>query len=321
MGTEQIERLKALCRTWDCAFQSEAPLSEHTTFQIGGPCDLLILPRSSQALTEICSFLQSERIPYWVIGKGSNLLVSDLGYRGVILKLGEAFSSIQCDGNVLVCESGAALKDVCCAARDAGLTGLEFAYGIPGSVGGGVYMNAGAYGGELSDVVEAVEYLGADLRLHRISGEELQFSYRHSIFAEPAMKSTVITRVWMRLAAGERSQIQSQMDTLLQRRNEKQPLRYPSAGSTFKRPEGSYASLLIEQCGLKGRTVGGAQVSEQHSGFVINRGGATCSDVLELTNQVRQIVQEKTGFVLELEPILLGEFGATAREKGAEEES
>ena len=246
--------------------------------------------------------MQREGVDSWYIGNGSNLLVSDAGLNGIAILLDSSFDGeIELDGTVLLAPAGKKLSAVCAAACAAGLTGLEFAYGIPGSVGGAVYMNAGAYGGEMKDRLLWVEYLAPTGEIVRLEQEQLSLSYRHSRFMEEGMEGSCIVRAAFGLQRGEKAAIQSEMDRILNQRRQKQPLEYHSAGSTFKRPQGAFAAQLIDKCGLKGFTVGGAQVSEKHAGFVINTGKATCADVLELTRQVRECVQEKTGHLLELE--------------------
>lgn len=220
----------------------------------------------------------------------------------MILHFGSTFSNIIINGTTIKCDAGALLASVCMQACRNGLGGMENLYGIPGTVGGALYMNAGAYGSEMKNIVVSAEYIDENGEIQTISADEMELSYRHSIFSG---RDLVIVSVTMKLYVGESSEIKAAMDECMNKRSSKQPLEYPSAGSTFKRPEGSYASLLIEQCGLKGFTVGGAQVSEKHSGFVINKGGATCADVLKLCQEVKRIVMEKSGYILELEPIIL----------------
>lgn len=296
------ERLAALCQLEKIPVLWDEPMKNHTSFKIGGPAAALCAPKDRQQLRELVGFVQREGVDSWYIGNGSNLLVSDKGLNGVAILLDSGFDGeIEVDGTVLLAPAGKKLSAVCAAACAAGLTGLEFAYGIPGSVGGAVYMNAGAYGGEMKDRLLWVEYLAPTGEIVRLEQEQLSLSYRHSRFMEEGMEGSCIVRAAFRLQRGEKAAIQSEMDRILNQRRQKQPLEYPSAGSTFKRPQGAFAAQLIDKCGLKGFTVGGAQVSEKHAGFVINTGKATCADVLELTRQVRECVQEKTGYLLELE--------------------
>ena len=296
------ERLAALCQLEEIPVLWDEPMKNHTSFKIGGPAAALCVPKDRQQLRELVGFVQREGVDSWYIGSGSNLLVSDEGLNGVAILLDSSFDGeIELDGTVLLAPAGKKLSAVCAAACAAGLTGLEFAYGIPGSVGGAVYMNAGAYGGEMKDRLLWVEYLAPTGEIVRLEQEQLSLSYRHSRFMEEGMQGSCIVRAAFGLQRGEKAAIQSEMDRILNQRRQKQPLEYPSAGSTFKRPQGAFAAQLIDKCGLKGFTVGGAQVSEKHAGFVINTGKATCADVLELTRQVRECVQEKTGYLLELE--------------------
>ena len=296
------ERLAALCQLEKIPVLWDEPMKNHTSFKIGGPAAALCAPKDRRQLRELVGFVQREGVDSWYIGNGSNLLVSDEGLNGVAILLDSGFDGeIELDGTVLLSPAGKKLSAVCAAACAAGLTGLEFAYGIPGSVGGAVYMNAGAYGGEMKDRLLWVEYLAPTGEIVRLEQEQLSLSYRHSRFMEEGMQGSCIVRAAFGLQRGEKAAIQSEMDRILNQRRQKQPLEYPSAGSTFKRPQGAFAAQLIDECGLKGFTVGGAQVSKKHAGFVINTGKATCADVLELTRQVRECVQEKTGYLLELE--------------------
>ena len=296
------ERLAALCQLEKIPVLWDEPMKNHTSFKIGGPAAALCAPKDRQQLRELVGFVQREGVDSWYIGNGSNLLISDAGLNGVAILLDSGFDGeIEVDGTVLLAPAGKKLSAVCAAACAAGLTGLEFAYGIPGSVGGAVYMNAGAYGGEMKDRLLWVEYLAPTGEIVRLEQEQLSLSYRHSCFMEEGMQGSCIVRAAFGLQRGEKAAIQSEMDRILNQRRQKQPLEYPSAGSTFKRPQGAFAAQLIDECGLKGFTVGGAQVSKKHAGFVINTGKATCADVPELTRQVRECVQEKTGYLLELE--------------------
>ena len=296
------ERLAALCQLEKIPVLWDEPMKNHTSFKIGGPAAALCAPKDRRQLRELVGFVQREGVDSWYIGNGSNLLVSDAGLNGIAILLDSGFDGeIEVDGTVLLAPAGKKLSAVCAAACAAGLTGLEFAYGIPGSDGGAVYMNAGAYGGEMKDRLLWVEYLAPTGEIVRLEQEQLSLSYRHSRFMEEGMQGSCIVRAAFGLQRGEKAAIQSEMDRILNQRRQKQPLEYPSAGSTFKRPQGAFAAQLIDECGLKGFTVGGAQVSEKHAGFVINTGKATCADVLELTRQVRECVQEKTGYLLELE--------------------
>ena len=299
------EKLKQLCDTYGAAFLENVPLSEHTTFRIGGTADFWVEVNSTGVLSALVRLCRGEDYPYYVLGRGSNILASDEGFRGVILHIGNDFADIRLpDRRTIVCEAGATLVKAAKTAEEFSLTGMEGLSGIPGTVGGALFMNAGAYGYEMSQIVSSCTYMDAEGEIRERCASDLALSYRHSWCTEH--REGIILTVTMQLVTGEKDEITAKMREFLKRRNDKQPLEFPSAGSTFKRPVGSYASLLIDQCGLKGCTVGGAQVSEKHAGFVINRGGATCADVIQLCADVRRIVQEQTGYVLEMEPIVLG---------------
>ena len=296
-----ITSARSLCEEHGIPYEENAPMSAHTTFKIGGPARILIQPES---IEQIAVLIREKTLPLCFIGRGSNLLVTDKGIDGAVIVLGGGFSGVEVQGDTLVCEAGASLTKVCQTALQHSLSGVEFAYGIPGTVGGAVYMNAGAYGGEIKDVILWAEYIDKDGELHRASKEELDLSYRHSCFSGG---EDCIVRAAFRLHPGDPAEIKEKMDDLMGRRKDKQPLEYPSAGSTFKRPEGAFAAALIDQCGLKGLQVGGAMVSEKHAGFLINAGGATCADMDALIEKVREIVAEKTGYHLETEVYRLGD--------------
>lgn len=281
------------------------PMSRRTTFRIGGPAELFAVPRTPEEARTLLAACKQDGLPWFVLGRGSNLLVGDGGIPGLTIAM-EGLSDITVEGNVVRAQAGASLSAVCLAARDAGLAGLEFAYGIPGQVGGGVYMNAGAYGGELKDVLaETVRCLDEEGRPHDLPADRLELGYRRSFFTG---KKWVILSAAFRLEPDPDgpAAVAARMEEILSRRREKQPLEWPSAGSAFKRPEGAYAAALIDQCGLKGFQIGGARVSEKHAGFVINAGDALCADVLALIEEVRRIVKEKTGYVLEPEVEVTG---------------
>ena len=300
---QDLKPLVRLCEETGAQIQTDVPMSEHTSFHIGGACRALVTLPDAAACQKIVRRLRTDRIPFRLIGRGTNLLVPDTGYRGVVLKLGGSFAAQPVvDGETITCGAGNSLKNLCLSALSASLTGLEFAYGIPGSVGGAVYMNAGAYDGEMQGVLSEVTFLNSDTELRTLSAAELGLGYRHSVFME---HDWLILSAKITLQKGDSDAIRARMRELLGRRQEKQPLEYPSAGSTFKRPAGSYASKLIDECGLKGYRVGGAQVSTKHAGFVVNRGGATYADVMAVCKHVQETVQAKTGFVLELEPEIL----------------
>ena len=297
-----ISELSALCDKLECRITPECSLSEYITFRFGGPCRALISVNSAASAAELIKYMKSQDIRYGILGRGSNVLVSDNGFEGVILHFGSDFSNMEIKGNTIRCDAGALLASACVRAQQLGLTGMENLFGIPGTIGGALYMNAGAYGSEMKDVVFSAEYIDENCNICTIDKDSMELAYRRSVFSGT---DKVITSVTLELKNGDPDAIKAAMAECMNKRSSKQPLEYPSAGSTFKRPEGSYASLLIEQCGLKGLTCGGAMVSEKHSGFVINKGYATCADVLELCEKVKTIVKEKTGYILELEPVIL----------------
>ena len=278
-------------------------MSRHTSFRIGGPADYFVEPASVDELAGVLSLARQEKVPFFIVGNGSNLLVSDEGFLGMIVHTGGSLRSISVEGDVIYAQAGALLGAVAGAALEAELTGMEFAAGIPGTLGGAVCMNAGAYGGEMKDILLDAEVLTQDGERLVIPVEELDLSYRHSIIFE---KNYIVLAAHIRLSRGDKTQIRNRMNELAGARKEKQPLEYPSAGSTFKRPEGYFAGKLIQDAGLKGYTVGGAQVSEKHSGFVINRGGATAEEVRFLIRQVRSKVKQQFGVELEPEVRMLG---------------
>lgn len=281
------------------------PMARHTTMRVGGPAEILFSPASEGELLFAVREAKRAGAPFRIIGNGSNLLVLDGGLPGLTIRLGEAFSKISVDGNRIRAQAGALLSRVAAAARDASLTGLEFASGIPGSAGGGMAMNAGAYGGQLSDVFEGCRALDPETGIISALGPaEMALGYRESAALS---RGLIVTEAAFRLTAGDRSAIQAKMDDLSARRREKQPLNLPSAGSTFKRPEGYFAGALIEQAGLKGVRVGGACVSEKHAGFVVNDRNATARDVLDLIRLVQARVLEHSGVRLETEVRILGE--------------
>ncbi len=282
-----------------------APMKDFTTLRLGGPADWLITPRSAQELKEILSEAGDNALPVTVIGQGSNLLVLDGGIRGAVVRMARGLTGCSVLENRIVAEAGTMMSSVAAAAAEAGLTGLEFASGIPGTVGGGVLMNAGAYGGEMSQIVQQVTVLGHDGQSTVLKSNELSFGYRYSALQGRAM---IVTQVVFQLSKGDKREIREKMNDLKRRRAEKQPLNVPSAGSTFKRPEGYFAAALIDQCGLKGYAVGGASVSSLHAGFLVNT-GESAADFLELMHRVQRIVQERTGVWLEPEIRILGTAG------------
>lgn len=276
----------------------QEPMTRRTTFGIGGPA-LLLRPRSRAELQAAMTLCREAGEEPFILGRGSNLLVSDSGISRPVIQLDGDFTAITREGNTLRCGAGASLIAVCRAAAENSLSGIEWGYGIPGSLGGGVYMNAGAYGGEMKDILTEVTFLDEAGEYRTLPAAELSLSYRHSIFED--RPGTVIVGAVLTLTPGDPAAIRAAMEDYMSRRREKQPLEYGSAGSTFKRPVGNYASALVDQCGLKGFSVGGAEVSRKHAGFIINRGGATADDVRELIAEVQRIVREKTGYTLECE--------------------
>lgn len=282
----------------------EEPMKKHTTFRVGGPADVLVQPDET-ALAAILALCRRYHVSYSFIGNGSNLLVGDKGIRGVVIEMTDPMGNIEVDGTKITAQAGAMLSKIANTAASNGLGGMEFAAGIPGSVGGAVVMNAGAYGGEMKDIIEKVYVLdenGAQLELDR---DALDLGYRHSCIPE---KKYIVTKVVLELVPHDEVEIRSKMKELNEKRAEKQPLQYPSAGSTFKRPEGYFAGKLIMDAGLRGYQVGGAQVSEKHCGFVINKGDATAADICQLMRDVSDKVQAQFGVVLEPEVKMIGEF-------------
>lgn len=278
-------------------------MAGHTTFRIGGPADCFVQMENEGQLGKLRRYLDLAGVPFFVVGNGSNLLVSDAGYRGVILQIGQKMSNIAVRGDRIVAQAGAALSQVAHAAFLHGLSGLEFAAGIPGTVGGGVVMNAGAYGGEMSQVVTQVNVVGSDGETLELDNDTMEFAYRSSVIRQSAF---IVTEVTFRLRQGDRDVIRAEMDALAARRREKQPLEYPSAGSVFKRPEGYFAGKLIMEAGLQGFRIGGAQVSTKHCGFIVNIGNATAQDVRDVIEQVKVQVKEESGVDLEQEIVFLG---------------
>lgn len=286
-----------------CKILRDQELKNYTTFRIGGKTPLLAELDSKEKCVKVIPFAVKCGVPFRIIGRGSNLIVDDRGVNGAFFRICGENIALK-DETTVVCFAGTPLVKLCTFALEKGLSGLEFAYGIPGSVGGAVYMNAGAYGGEIKDVLSCSEAMDKNGTVKKYCGAELDMSYRRSRFTD---SGEVILSAEFSLVKDNKAAIKARMDELMEKRRSKQPLEYPSAGSTFKRPEGSYASLLIEQCGLKGFSVGGAEVSGKHSGFVINKGNATFDDLMELIEKVRAVVKEKTGYVLECEPEIISD--------------
>lgn len=304
MNTEFYNKLSELLPLAEILY--DEPMSKHTTFRIGGAADVFVRIASEEQLKVLIPELVKGEIPYYVIGKGSNLLVGDKGFRGVVIQLDEAFENIKVNNNIVTACAGASMAKIAKTALQNSLTGFEFAAGIPGCVGGGVIMNAGAYGGEMKDVVSKVRVLCKDGSVKEYTNEEMCFGYRIS-----ALKNKleyIVLEVEIILEPGNEEEILAKMQDLAKRRKDKQPLEYPSAGSTFKRPEGYFAGKLIGDAGLGGYSVGDAEVSEKHNGFVINRGNATAADVRTLIETIQCKVYEQFGVNLEREVIYLGEF-------------
>lgn len=281
------------------------PMSKHTTFRIGGEASYFIRISRMEQLLKLIPYLKQIDVPYFILGNGSNLLVSDQGYRGVILQIGDKFNRIEVDGNTMTIEAGALLSQVAHRALLEELTGLEFSSGIPGTIGGSVVMNAGAYGGEMKQVVEKVTVLSDTGEILQLDNATMEFGYRTSIIKN---RHFTVLQVTLRLEKGNGEEIKARIDDFTQRRKAKQPLEFPSAGSTFKRPEGYFAGKLIMDAGLRGYSVGGAKISEKHCGFVVNTGKATATDVADVIAEVQERVRNKFGVSLEREVIYLGSF-------------
>lgn len=284
---------------------AEEPMKKHTTFRVGGPADLFVMPSSEEEVKAATAICDEEKVPYYIVGNGSNLLVSDKGYRGVIIQLYKEMSRIRVEDHVIYAQAGASLAKIANAALESSLTGFEFAAGIPGTIGGACVMNAGAYGGEMKDVLLEVRVMTRDGEIMVLPKEKLELGYRTSVIAK---EGYIVLEAAIELKPGEQDAIRAYMDELREKRTSKQPLEYPSAGSTFKRPEGYFAGKLIQDAGLRGFRVGGAQVSEKHCGFVINAQDATAADIFSLMEQVSGKVREQFGVVLEPEVKRLGEF-------------
>ena len=288
----------------ELVIRTEEPMSKHTTFRIGGAAEVFAAP-DARELPQLLAMAKGADVPVTVIGNGSNLLVGDRGIAGLVIEIGERMSEVRIEGTILVAGAGALLSKAAQTAAAAGLGGLEFAAGIPGSVGGAVVMNAGAYGGEMKDVLQSVKVLTEEGELLSLAAAELELGYRHSCVPE---RKYIVVEATMELSAKPEEEIRAYMAELRAKRVEKQPLEYPSAGSTFKRPEGYFAGKLIMDAGLRGYTVGGAQVSEKHCGFVINKGGATAADVRQLMQDVHDRVKEQFDVELEPEVKMIGSF-------------
>lgn len=304
MKNNRIENKFCACLGSDNVYRNE-PMKKHTTFRIGGPADYYLCPHSAEEIQKVVEICREEMLPYFILGNGSNLLVSDQGYRGVVIQLWKNVSDIRTEGCLIRAKAGASLAKIAGEALEEGLTGMEFAAGIPGTLGGAVVMNAGAYGGEMKEILREVLVMDEEGKIFTLEKKDLKLGYRTSVVKE---KGYIVLGAVLELCPGDRVKIKEKMDELKQKRTEKQPLDMPSAGSTFKRPEGYFAGKLIMDAGLRGFSVGRAQVSEKHCGFVVNTGGATASDVLALIREVQKQVREKFGVELETEVKFLGEF-------------
>ena len=282
----------------------DEPMSRHTTFRVGGPADFFVTPKAKEEVRDVIRICKEAGMPYYIIGNGSNLIVSDAGYRGVIVQIYKEMNEVKVDGDLVKAQAGALLSGIAAKALGAELSGFEFASGIPGTIGGACVMNAGAYGGEMKDVLESVTVLTGEGKIIELGRNELELGYRTSVIAK---KGYIVLGAVLKLERGDGEKIKTYMDELKEKRVTKQPLEYPSAGSTFKRPEGYFAGKLIEDAGLRGFQVGGAQVSEKHCGFVINRNHATAADIMELMRQVQIRVKENSGVDLEPEVKRLGD--------------
>ncbi len=281
------------------------PMNRHTTFRVGGEAECMAVVETQDELSQLVSYLGRIEQEYFVLGNGSNLLVGDKGYRGIVVKLGPRLSAVRVEQDHIAAGAGALLSQVAFAARDAGLSGMEFAAGIPGSIGGGIVMNAGAYGGEMKQIVQMVRVMDKEGEILTLDNDTMEFGYRTSIIRN---RPFIVLGVVLKLTPGNRDEISAKMEELMKQRKSKQPLEYPSAGSTFKRPEGYYAGKLIMDAGLRGYRIGGAQVSEKHCGFVINSGGASAADIREVIEEVQERVRDRFHVRLEPEVIFLGDF-------------
>lgn len=297
---QKLNKLIEIADSYQASYEKNAVLAPYTTMKIGGACDILIKANGEDCLLSLINFCTKNSLPYRILGMGSNVLISDKGIRAVVILIGNDMSEIIVDGNKITAHAGAKLISVCKKALENSLTGLEFAYGIPGSIGGALFMNAGAYGGEMKDVVTSCNYI-ENGQLLSMNISDMDLSYRKSYFSE---NNACITSVSFELEHGDHDEIKAKMNDIMQRRIDKQPLEYPSAGSTFKRPPTDYASRLIEACGLKGKACGGAEVSTKHSGFVINKNNATFNDVLNVVQNVKKKVSDETGIMLECEMLI-----------------
>lgn len=285
--------------------RTNEPMKNHTSFKIGGPADIFFIPKTPEEIKKALSICKDNKIPHYILGNGTNILFSDKGFRGVVINIFENYNQVFLSEETLIsAKSGILLSSLANFALENELCGFEFASGIPGTLGGAVCMNAGAYGGEMKDVIESVEVLDKEGNIKLVSNTDMNFSYRNSVIQQEGL---VVLSASVRLQKGDKSEISSKMNELNTRRREKQPLEMPSAGSTFKRPEGHFAGKLIMDAGLQGYTLGGAMISEKHCGFIVNKGNATCADVMNLVAYVKNTVQDKFGVAIEPEIRIIGE--------------
>ena len=283
----------------------DEPMSRHTTFRVGGPADFFVTPKAKEEVRDVIRICKEAGMPYYIIGNGSNLLVSDAGYRGVIVQIYKEMNEVKVEGDLVKAQAGALLSGIAAKALGAELSGFEFASGIPGSIGGGVVMNAGAYDGELGQIVTKVWVMNEEGEILVLNNQDMEFGYRTSVIKK---RPFIVVQAELELQPGNKEEIAAKMAELNRRRRDKQPLQYPSAGSTFKRPQGYFAGKLIMDAGLRGYSIGGACVSEKHCGFIINKNHASAADVAEVICEVQERVKEKFGVTLETEVILLGDF-------------
>ncbi len=286
------------------SIKENVPLKDYTTIQVGGPADLFLTPKSEKALIKLIKLIKNINKPYFVLGKGSNIIVGDKGYRGIIIYTG-SFNKITFNNNNIIAQSGSTLKDLADIAQKHSLAGMEFASGIPGSLGGAIYMNAGAYGGEMKDIIKKVLILNNNGQKNMLKKNNLNLSYRNSIFHN---KKYIILNALIELHKADKIQIKKKMQQLNRKRKNKQPHEYPSAGSSFKRPDNHYTGPLIEKANMKGYQIGGAKVSEKHAGFIINTGDATAKDIIKLMQKIQKEVYALSGVKLKPEPKFIGQF-------------
>ena len=296
-------QLEQECKSLSLQLKKEEPMKDYTSFKIGGPCRLMAFPETGKEVQFLLKRCAELGLSCFILGNGTNLLVSDEGYPGVIIYTGNLRRDLSVKDNLIHCSAGISVSQLCRTALEHNLSGLEFAFGIPGYVGGAAYMNAGAYGGEMKDCIYKCQHVDKEGKIGELCEDELDFSYRHSVYSS---RNDCITDVYFKLKEGDPKQIREKMDELFNRRKDKQPINLPSAGSVFKRPKNGYAAALIDECGLKGQQIGGAKVSEKHAGFIVNAGNATCEDVKRLIEHIQITVLKETGIALEREVKMLG---------------